>query len=254
MLTGLRSGLFGAGGQAPGQLRAGSDTEFPEDLPQVVFNCAGAGKQLGRDLVVRLSVSSKAGDAGFLWGEIEGRLRPSRSGPLTRGAEFCRREVSECVRAHRVSADREAVRLAGSVASMRQKREAQSATRRVDCVTSVSNQLDVRILPLGRREDTDVCTDVLRAFALDSTIPSSVDAKADDRLVTLAGTVAFHHQRAEAEFVCANVRGVVEIALESSPGSDYIQRPEPVAREVAASPGNRQGKNLRPVSDEERLR
>lgn len=127
-----------------------------------------------------------------------------------------------------VSAGRGAVTLTGSVASVRQKREAGNATRRVYRVTSVRNQLNVRALPEGRRDDADVRADVLQALALDSTIPAGVDAKADDGLVTLTGTVAFHHQRAEAEFVCANVAGVLgindEIALASGPGSDRIQQ------------------------------
>jgi osmotically-inducible protein OsmY len=126
-----------------------------------------------------------------------------------------------------VSADRGAVTLAGEVASMRQKREARNATRRVYRVTSVYNQLNVRIQPEVRRDDADVRDDVLQALALDGAIPASVDAKADDGLVTLTGTVAFHYQRDEAEFICANVRGVLEIndeiALASALGSDRIQ-------------------------------
>jgi osmotically-inducible protein OsmY len=127
-----------------------------------------------------------------------------------------------------VWAERGAVTLAGEVTSVRQKREARNATRRVYGVTSVCNQIDVAILPDSQRDDADVRADVLQALALDSVIPATVDAKADDGLVTLTGTVAFHHQRAEAEFICANVRGVLdisdEIALKSCPGSDCIQQ------------------------------
>jgi osmotically-inducible protein OsmY len=111
---------------------------------------------------------------------------------------------------------------------VRQKREARNTTRRVYGVTSVSNQLNVRILPKSGRDDADVRADVLQALALDSVIPATVDAKADDGLVTLTGTVAFHHQRAEAEFICANVCGVLEIsdeiALTPAPCSDRIQQ------------------------------
>jgi osmotically-inducible protein OsmY len=127
-----------------------------------------------------------------------------------------------------VSAERGAVTLAGEVASARQKREARNATRRVYGVTSVSDQLNVRILPENRRDDADVRADVLQALALDSVIPGTVDAKADDGLVTLTGTAAFHHQRAEAEFICANVCGVLEvrdeIVLTSAPCGDRIQQ------------------------------
>jgi len=46
--------------------------------------------------------------------------------------------------------------------------------------------------------------------ALDSSIPASVGARADDGLVTMTGIVAFHYQRPEAEFICANVPGSVD--------------------------------------------
>lgn len=40
--------------------------------------------------------------------------------------------------------------------------------------------------------------------------------------------MAFHHQRAEAEFICANVTGVIdindEVALASAPGRDRIEQ------------------------------
>jgi osmotically-inducible protein OsmY len=126
-----------------------------------------------------------------------------------------------------VSAQRGAVTLAGEVTSVREKRQARNATRRVYGVTSVRNQLNVRTMPGSRRDDADVRADVLRALELDSTIPASVEAKAEDGLVTLTGIVTFHCQRAEAEFICASVRGVLEInneiALVSAPGGDRIQ-------------------------------
>lgn len=127
-----------------------------------------------------------------------------------------------------VSVKRGAVRLTGAVASLRQKREARDATRRVYGVTSVSNQLKVRNLPESRRDDAEVRADVLRALPLDCAIPPTVDAKAAKGLVTLTGTVAFHRQRAEAEFICANVHGVLdindEIALISAPWGDHVER------------------------------
>jgi osmotically-inducible protein OsmY len=126
-----------------------------------------------------------------------------------------------------VSADHGAITLTGSVASLPQKRQAQDATRRVYGVTSVSNQLTVQVLTPARRADADVRADVLQALRLDTTIPASVEATVNDGLVTLTGTVVFHHQRAEAEFICASVRGVVDIndqvTLSSAPRGDNIE-------------------------------
>ncbi len=127
----------------------------------------------------------------------------------------------------KVLAQQGAVTLTGFVASLRQKHEAQDATRRIYGVTSVSNLLKVRGPAGNRRDDASVRADVLQALKLDSAIPASVDAKVDNGLVTLTGTVAFHHQRAEAEFISAGVRGVIdindEIKLSSVPRGDHIQ-------------------------------
>jgi osmotically-inducible protein OsmY len=126
-----------------------------------------------------------------------------------------------------VSADGGAVTLRGAVSSLRQKREARNATRRVGGVTSVSNQLQVRIPDADRRADAGLRADVLHAFMLDSLIPATVDAGVRDGLVTLTGTAGWQYQRGEAELVCASVPGVLgiedEITLASAPGDGDIQ-------------------------------
>lgn len=52
-------------------------------------------------------------------------------------------------------------------------------------------------------------------------------ARADDGLVTMTGIVAFHYQRHEAEFICANVPGGARyqrgVTLMSAPCSDHIE-------------------------------
>jgi osmotically-inducible protein OsmY len=110
-----------------------------------------------------------------------------------------------------VSANDGAVTLRGTVASFREKREAQRAAERVYGVTSVRNELEVRIVDEHGRQDTDLRGAVLQAMALDGLIPKTVDAKADSGLVTLTGTAAWQYQRGEAEFVAGNVPGVVDV-------------------------------------------
>ena len=78
-------------------------------------------------------------------------------------------------------------------------------------VTSVHNELDVRIVDEHGRQDADLRGAVLQAMALDGLIPKTVDAKADRGLVTLTGTAAWQYQRQEAEFVAGNVPGVVDV-------------------------------------------
>ena len=108
-------------------------------------------------------------------------------------------------------ADDGSVALRRTVGSFRQKREAAKAAQRVRRVTSVDNQLEVRLLTDHRRDDAELRGDVLQALMLDSLIPSTVDASVKDGVVTLTGTADWQYQRGEAEFVAANILGVVGV-------------------------------------------
>jgi osmotically-inducible protein OsmY len=129
-----------------------------------------------------------------------------------------------------VSASDGEVTLRGTVGSFRPKREAQKAAERVYGVTSVRNELDVRILDEHGRQDADLRGAVLQAMALDGLIPKSVDAKADSGLVTLTGTAAWQYQREEAEFVAGNVPGVVDVDNQIT-----LTSPRPKAGDVKQS-------------------
>jgi osmotically-inducible protein OsmY len=110
-----------------------------------------------------------------------------------------------------VSADDGVVTLRGAVGSFRQKREAKSAAERVFGVKKVANDLQVRLLDEVRREDAELRGDVLQALMLDTVVPRSIDARVLDGEVTLTGRADWQFQRDEAEFVAANVPGVIEV-------------------------------------------
>jgi osmotically-inducible protein OsmY len=110
-----------------------------------------------------------------------------------------------------VSADDGVVTLRGTIGSFREKRDAKKDAQRVYGVTSVKNELEVRILTKDRRADADLRRDVLQALMLDSMVPSTVDAKVDDGRVSLTGTAHWRFQTDEAESVAANVRGVISV-------------------------------------------
>ena len=126
-----------------------------------------------------------------------------------------------------VSADDGKVTLRGTVGSYREKLEAKKAAERVYGVKSVENKLEVKLLNGDKREDAELRGDVLQALMLDSLVPKTVDAKVDDGLVTLTGTADWQYQRDEAEFVSANVFGVIavidEIGLKPSPSASDVK-------------------------------
>jgi osmotically-inducible protein OsmY len=129
-----------------------------------------------------------------------------------------------------VSADDGVVTLRGTVGSFRQKREATQDAERVFGVESVKNDLQVRIMNQDRRDDAELRGDVLQALMLDSTVPSTIDAKVDDGMVTLTGTANWQFERDEAEFVAANVLGVVSVDDEID-----LVPPSPTAGDVQHS-------------------
>lgn len=110
-----------------------------------------------------------------------------------------------------VSAAGGMVTLRGTVASLRHKRAAGNAAARVRGVTGVANDLRVQIPDRDRRDDEDLCGDVLEALMLEASVPMTVDAQARDGFVTLTGTVEWHYQREVAESRTAAVPGVAGI-------------------------------------------
>jgi osmotically-inducible protein OsmY len=110
-----------------------------------------------------------------------------------------------------VSADDGRITLRGTVGSLREKREARKAAQRVFGVTSVDNQLQVKLMNDQKREDADLRGDVLQALMLDNLVPKTVDAKVDDGFVTLTGTAEWQYQRDEADFIASNIVGALDV-------------------------------------------
>jgi len=110
-----------------------------------------------------------------------------------------------------VSADSGEVILRGTVGSLRERFEANKAAKRVYGVKKVDDQIQVKILGSRSREDADLRGAVLQALALNSEVPESVDASADNGVVTLTGSVAHQFEREEAEEVASKVIGVTSI-------------------------------------------
>jgi osmotically-inducible protein OsmY len=110
-----------------------------------------------------------------------------------------------------VSANGGKITLRGTVGSLREKREAQKAAQRVFGVTSVDNQLQVKLMNDDKRADAELRGDVLQALMLDSLVPATVDAKVEDGFVTLTGTADRQYKRDEADFVASNIVGTLDV-------------------------------------------
>jgi osmotically-inducible protein OsmY len=111
-----------------------------------------------------------------------------------------------------VAADSGSVTLRGTVGSFHQKRSAAGAARRVNGVTYVNNELQVRLMTEFRREDSDIRAAALQALMLDSLIPAEeIDVKVRDGLLTLTGIVAWQYQSDLAEDDVLPLIGIVDI-------------------------------------------
>jgi osmotically-inducible protein OsmY len=128
-----------------------------------------------------------------------------------------------------VAAEDGVVTLRGTVGSPRQKVEAGRAVRRVRGVHDVKNDLEVRLLVGDRRDDAELRADVLQALMLNVLVPSTIDAKVDNGIVTLTGRANWHFERDEAEYVTGNVRGVRGIR------SEIVLQPMPDVADIKES-------------------
>ncbi len=128
-----------------------------------------------------------------------------------------------------VAADSGVVTLRGTAGTLRQKIEAQRAAERVYGVKKVKNELEVQLIAGNRKEDAELRADVLQALILDSLVPSTVDARVRDGVVTLTGIADYQFQREEAERVVINMVGVVNLIdqikiAHPTPDADDVKR------------------------------
>ena len=75
----------------------------------------------------------------------------------------------------------------------------------------VSAERLAMLLRTDPRDDGDVRRDVLRALMLDSGVPLSVDVQVQDGIVTLTGTVKWHHERDDAVYLAGCIPGVLGV-------------------------------------------
>lgn len=103
------------------------------------------------------------------------------------------------------------ITLRGTVGSVREKLEAKKVAEGVFGVVAVKDELQVHLLDDQRRNDAELRAHVLQALMLDSAVPATVDAKAEEGVVTLLGKVDWQYQREEAEHVAASIVGALSV-------------------------------------------
>jgi osmotically-inducible protein OsmY len=131
-----------------------------------------------------------------------------------------------------ISADDGRITLRGTVGTLREKRAAEEAARRVFGVVSVESRLQVKRMDDEQRADAELRGDVLQALMLDGLVPQTVDAQVEDGLVTLSGSAEWQYQRDEATRVASTVVGALQV-------SDHIELERPQQKRAARDAGVR---------------
>jgi osmotically-inducible protein OsmY len=106
-----------------------------------------------------------------------------------------------------VSANQGSLTLTGHVTSYAQKLDAVQAAQRVDGVTAVADELEVR-LSGEAPDDADIAKGIADALTWSATVPSTVHAEVTNGWVNLTGEVDWSYQRDDAFDIVQGVKGV----------------------------------------------
>jgi len=103
------------------------------------------------------------------------------------------------------------VSLFGQVDTYAEKWAAEEATRRVNGVRTVAQDLAVKVLANHTRSDSDIAAATQIALTSNVYIPNSVTAKVENGEVTLQGQVTWNFEREAAERAVGHLPGVVAV-------------------------------------------
>ncbi len=139
-----------------------------------------------------------------------------------------------------VSVDHGAVSLLGTVDTYAEKWAAEDATKRVNGVRTVAQDLAVKLIDEHKRIDADLAVAAQHALRWNVLVPRSITARVDRGVVTLEGEVAWNFERHAAERAIRYLAGVVavkdEIALKGHPAANQVkERIEAALRRQADS-------------------
>jgi osmotically-inducible protein OsmY len=107
-----------------------------------------------------------------------------------------------------VSAKDGVVTLTGFVPNYAQKLAAERATHRVEGVKAVAQDMVVRFPNDPKTSDGEIANRILNVMRWNVDAPHDLEVTVDRGIVTLAGTVPWHHQRQEADKIVGGIAGV----------------------------------------------
>jgi len=111
-----------------------------------------------------------------------------------------------------ISATDGAVVLRGTVGSFSQRRAAVSDARKVPGVYDLDDQLQVRLLDDGRRDDAEIRGIALQILHWDTQVPDDmIDVSVDEGWLTLTGTVNYQFESNAAYEDVAALQGILGI-------------------------------------------
>jgi osmotically-inducible protein OsmY len=101
------------------------------------------------------------------------------------------------------------VTLTGTVNSYWKKVSAEKAAKRVRGVKAVAQEIEVRLSPIGKKNDTDIAEAVTNALKWHSAMQDNkIKVTVEDGWVTLEGEVEWEYQKNSAETSVENLIGV----------------------------------------------
>ena len=101
------------------------------------------------------------------------------------------------------------VTLTGFVSSYAHKMTAERVTKRIFGVKALANDIEVKLLGIGKRSDSDIATAAVNALRWEASVPDDrIKVTVSNGWVTLEGEVDWQYQKEAAERVVHNLIGV----------------------------------------------
>ena len=104
------------------------------------------------------------------------------------------------------------VTLSGSVPTYAEKGAAERATRRVEGVKGIAEEMEVNPGRMHQHNESEIAEAVVNALRWHVWVPSSVQATVDDGWVTLTGSVTWDFQRNAAADAIDHLSGVIGVS------------------------------------------